>query len=261
MQVLTLWRLPTKTLFLLLRHNCNLASFMNCNVNIWYSGYLTCNHCERVVQCTHPTPKKVENHCSRSNCSAFIGSTFAVAPQNKITESVSVQPHVHSKALPRVVSRDQDQTFHKQQATWHVVQNQLDARLMGIDPQSFYPARGRSHHSSCLPKAMLQDCQEQSVICTESRTVFRVCWVCVTSSVWIQSGRKQLKEGKGCLGSCIEDTAQHHRAGTPPSWQQEQEVACLHLGWSRSKEEVECWGYSASFWSVFFSSLGSQPMG
>lgn len=64
-----------------------------------------------------PPPQKVENLCSRSNSSAFIGSTFAVAPQNKTTETVSAQPHVHSKTLSLVVSRDQNQTFHKQQTT------------------------------------------------------------------------------------------------------------------------------------------------
>jgi hypothetical protein len=33
----------------LLLHNCNFATVMNLNVNIWYAGCLICNSCEKVV--------------------------------------------------------------------------------------------------------------------------------------------------------------------------------------------------------------------
>jgi hypothetical protein len=37
-------------IILLLFHNCNFATVMNHNVNIWYAGYLMYEPCERTVQ-------------------------------------------------------------------------------------------------------------------------------------------------------------------------------------------------------------------
>lgn len=44
---------PKHNITLLLLHNWNVATFMNCNVNIWCAGYMTCDPCERVIQCPH----------------------------------------------------------------------------------------------------------------------------------------------------------------------------------------------------------------
>lgn len=37
------------TIISLLLHDCNFAFILKCNVNIWYAGYLICNHCEMVI--------------------------------------------------------------------------------------------------------------------------------------------------------------------------------------------------------------------
>ena len=42
------WPLTIK-LFSWLLHNCNFAAVMNCNKNIWYTGYLICDPYEKVI--------------------------------------------------------------------------------------------------------------------------------------------------------------------------------------------------------------------
>ena len=38
---------PNHKIVLLLLHNYNFATVMNCNMSIWYEGYLICNPCEQ----------------------------------------------------------------------------------------------------------------------------------------------------------------------------------------------------------------------
>ena len=55
-----LWWPPTIRLFSLLLHDCNFATVVNCNVNIWYAGYL-------IFSSLRGLNPQVENHWSR-NC-------------------------------------------------------------------------------------------------------------------------------------------------------------------------------------------------
>jgi hypothetical protein len=50
---------PKHKIVLLQLHNCNFATFANLNVNIWYTGYMICNPCERL---TWP-PKGLQPTC------------------------------------------------------------------------------------------------------------------------------------------------------------------------------------------------------
>lgn len=50
-----MWRWPSIVkLFLLLLCNYNFVTIMNHNVSIWYTGYLICSPCERVIQSPGP---------------------------------------------------------------------------------------------------------------------------------------------------------------------------------------------------------------
>jgi hypothetical protein len=50
-------------LFLFLFHNCNFATVINHNVNIWNARYLICNPCKRVIWSQRGSDPQVENCC------------------------------------------------------------------------------------------------------------------------------------------------------------------------------------------------------
>jgi hypothetical protein len=57
---------PIIKLSSLLLHNCNSDTVGNCNINIWYSGYLTCHLYGRIIWCPCPScDSEVENHSCR----------------------------------------------------------------------------------------------------------------------------------------------------------------------------------------------------
>lgn len=68
---------PTIKLLLLLRHNCNFATTMNWNVNIWYLGcsVVLCDPRERVIWSPQRgRDPQFKNHCPRQHHQPFLVS-------------------------------------------------------------------------------------------------------------------------------------------------------------------------------------------
>ena len=60
-----LWWLPTIKLFLLLLHKCNFVTVLNCDVNIWYSGYQKYDVFKSLFNSQRGCDPQAEECCSR----------------------------------------------------------------------------------------------------------------------------------------------------------------------------------------------------